>query len=134
MLQLAAREADIVGINVDLRSNVLGDIDFSAEACDRKVGWVRQAAAERWSNLDLSMLLHATRFTDDEEVAFREIALQMETTPEVVSQSPSVLVGSPKQMVEILQERRQRWGLNEWIVREEQMDSFAPVVAELAGR
>lgn len=129
MLKLAAQEADIVGINVDLRSNVMCDIDFSAEACDRKVEWVRQSAAERWLSLDLSMLVHATRVTDDEEGAFREIALQMETTPEVVRLSPSVLVGSHQQMVEILLQRRQRWGLNEWIVREEQMESFAPVVA-----
>lgn len=134
MLRLAAQEADIVGINVDLRSNVMGDIDFSAEACDRKVCWVREAAAERWSSLDLSMLVHVTRFTEDEDGAFREIALQMETTPEVVRQSPSVLVGSPQQMVEILQDRRRRWGLNEWIVREEQMESFAPVVAVLTAQ
>jgi probable F420-dependent oxidoreductase len=134
MLQLAAHQADIVGINVDLRSNAMADIDFSAEACDRKVSWVRQAAAGRWSSLHLSMLLHQARFSEDQQGAFREIAIDMECTPEVVSQSPSVLVGTPQQVMEILQERRERWGLNEWIVREEQMDAFAPVVSELTGR
>ncbi|MBT9588718.1 TIGR03621 family F420-dependent LLM class oxidoreductase [bacterium] len=133
MLRLAARQADVVGININLRNNALCDLDFSAEACDQKVSWVRQAAGPRWDQIRLSMLTFVCRLTDQAESAYHEIAAQMETTAEVVRQSPSVLVGTVDQVVEQLVQRRQRWGISEWIFRSGQLRDFAPVVAQLQG-
>lgn len=134
MLSLAAREADVVGINLNLRNNALCDIDFSAAACDQKVSWVRQAAGERWEQIRLSMLTFVCRLTDQAEAAYEEIAAQMETSLEVVRESPSVLVGTVEEVVEQLLQRRRRWDISEWIFRSEQLRDFAPVVARLQGR
>lgn len=134
MLTLAAERAQIVGVGLDLRRNEMCHIDFSAQACDRKLQWVREAAGPRFARLDLSLLLHDVRLTDDCEAAYRELAEQMETPLEVVRESPVVLVGSHEAVVEQLVQRRQRWGINEWVVRDAHLQLFAPIVARLHGR
>ena len=48
--------------------------------------------------------------------------------------SPFALIGTPAQIVDDLVERRERWGFSYVIVGAEDVESFAPVVAELAGR
>ncbi len=134
ILTLAAQQAQIVGIGLDLRRNEMCHIDFSAQACDRKLAWVREAAGARLAGLDLSLLLFEVRITDDAEAAYRDLAERMETPLEVVRQSPVVLVGSLSEVVEQLVQRRQRWGINEWIVRDPHLELFAPVVDQLHGR
>ena len=52
----------------------------------------------------------------------------------MVSDTPFALIGSPASIVEDLLARRERWGFSYVIVGEEDMDGFAPVVAELAER
>src|SRR3546814_1638226 len=47
VLQLAAREADIVAINVNLRAGVIDERAFpdgTPDATDRKLAWIREAA------------------------------------------------------------------------------------------
>jgi len=49
VLRLAGREADVVGINVNLKAGVIDQRAFpdgTPEATDRKVGWVRAAAGD----------------------------------------------------------------------------------------
>jgi len=38
-----------------------------------------------------------------------------------------------EQMIEALQQRRERWGISYYVIFERDMDAFAPVVARLAG-
>jgi hypothetical protein len=47
--------------------------------------------------------------------------------------SPYVLLGTVDQIVEDLQMRRERWGISYYVIFERDMDTFAPVVARLAG-
>ena len=50
VLSIAAQEADIVGINPSMKAGVVGPeaaADATAEATDRKVGWVREVAGDR---------------------------------------------------------------------------------------
>ena len=47
--------------------------------------------------------------------------------------TPFALIGTPGQLADDLLERRERWGFSYVIVGAEDVDAFAPVVAELAG-
>jgi hypothetical protein len=51
-----------------------------------------------------------------------------------ILQSPYVLIGTVDQIIEDLQMRRERWGISSYVIFERDMDTFAPVVARLAGR
>jgi hypothetical protein len=45
---------------------------------------------------------------------------------------PLCLVGTAEQLVETIERRRERWGFSYWIVPDNAMEDFAPVVASLA--
>ncbi len=53
--------------------------------------------------------------------------------PRLVEASPAVLVGSVERCVELLEERRERFGLSYWHLGHD-VDAAAPIVARLAGR
>ena len=53
--------------------------------------------------------------------------------PEAVLASPNTLVGSTEALIEEVQSRRDRWDGSYMIVMADAIDSFAPVVARLAG-
>ena len=56
-----------------------------------------------------------------------------ELSPAEILQSPFVLLGTVEQMVEDLPRRRARWGVSSYVIFERDMETFAPVVARLAG-
>src|ERR1700686_1038073 len=58
MLRIAAREADIVNVNFDLREGAVNRNLVRtglAEATDEKLGWIRDAAGERMERIELSV-------------------------------------------------------------------------------
>ncbi len=75
VLSIAAREADIVGINPNMRSGEVGvdaAADAVASAFDRKIQWVKQAAGDRFDDIELNCLTFFTKVTDDRECDGRE--------------------------------------------------------------
>lgn len=128
MLTLAAQEADIVGINVDLRSGFFKDLapNFAASACDEKVGWVRAVGRP----VEMNILVGST-FVGYREQGLEQFSREMETPLEILQDSPHVLSGSVTELVETLLERRERWGFSYVVVREDVMETFAPVVSRL---
>ncbi len=129
MLTLAAQQADIVGINLNLRSGLLKDIsaNFASAACDQKVAWVNQVNPNR----ELHILIGSLSVTNDKEAELQRVAQELETDPEILRDSPHVLVGSVSEMVETLLARRERWGLSYVTVREDVLETFAPVMERL---
>jgi len=73
--------------------------------------------------------------TDDRRQAVDELTSRWtELTPDEILQSPYVLIGTVDQMVEDLLARRERWGFSYYAIFEPYLDTFAPIVARLAGR
>ena len=73
--------------------------------------------------------------TDHRYIAAEELAHRWpQLSPAELLQSPYVLVGTVEQIVEDLQLRRERWGFSSYMLFERDMETFAPVVARLAGR
>jgi hypothetical protein len=136
VLGIAAREADIVSINPNLREG-LGGAETAPNSVPamttRKVEWVREAAGDRFAALELNVLIGFCLFTDDP----RPIAEAMAPafggiTPEDALHVPVCLLGSVDGMVEELRRRREEWGFS-YIGIEGPWEEFAPVVARLAG-
>lgn len=137
VLSIAAREADIVGINGTMHAGVIGPdaiATMTAEAVDDKVAIVREAAGERMSAIEMNVRVFMVQVTDDRAGRVDMLAKAMQVEPRMVEQTPFALVGPPSQLVDDLLERRERWGFSYIIVGADDIESFAPVVAELAGR
>ena len=137
VLTLAAREADIIGINGNLRSGKPGEPDqapnMNPASTDEKLEWVRDAAGERYPDVEIQAFAGFVHFTDDPAGLATAMAPAFDTTPDDVLDSPVGLVGTVESMIETLERRRERWDMTYHVVGAEHLDQFAPVVARLAG-
>ena len=141
MLSLAARHADIVGVNPNLRS---GEFDLETindvlpDRFDAKLEWVREAAGDRFNQLEFSVLVASAQMTEGGRAttAAIEATAEMFGQPaEAVADVPMLLIGSPTEIADTLRQRRQRWGFNYIVLQADNSDlaSFASVISELAG-
>ena len=134
LLTLAAREADTVGINTSL--SVADSVDTTSQATldryDRCLTWVREAAPDRFDSIELQIVAFATRVVASRRAALRT-ATMLGLPGEDALELPIVLLGDSDELCERLLERRERWGFTNIVVPGEAMESFAPVVARLAG-
>jgi hypothetical protein len=126
MLSLAAREADIVGISL-LDRRAPGQPEPPSFA--QKVAWVREAAADRFDDLELHVNASNVEVTDDRESAIDEIARRTGQAPTQVLESPGTLVGTVESILETLEARREQYGVSYYVINARSIDAFAPVVA-----
>ncbi len=137
VLSLAAREADIVGLNPPLGRGVIDASvgpDATAAATDAKVALIRSVAGPRFASIELQVRVHLVVVTDDRDGLAAAFAPSFGLTPAEALDSPYALIGTPAQIVDALVERRERYGISAIGIGLDAMDDMAPVVAALAGR
>ncbi len=137
MLSIAARVGDIVGINGTLTAGVVGPeaiATMTAAAVDEKVAILHTVAGGRLADIELNMRVFMVRVTDDRQAVMEQIAGFLQVEASLVEESPFALIGTPSQLIDDLLRRRERWGISYVTVGADDVESFAPVVAELAGR
>ncbi len=136
VLSIAAREADVVSVNPDLRAGLGGAEtapNITPESTTTKLAWVREAAGERFDDLELSTLVGFAHVTDDPMSIAEAMAPNFGIEPSDALHVPLILVGSVDAMVEELQWRRERWGFSYVAFDGDSWEAMAPVVARLAG-
>jgi probable F420-dependent oxidoreductase len=136
VLALAAREADIVGVNPNLAAGVIGPEVLEGTtpaAYDRRLEWVRAAAGERFGDLELQCLTFVVQIVPDREEAVARLAGALSVAEEHIAGTPIALIGTTEEIAETLRARRERFGFSYVVVHEAEMEAFAPVVAELGG-
>jgi probable F420-dependent oxidoreductase len=139
MLALAAREANSVGI----LPKALPDGTISEEITERlpgtiaqKVEWIRQAAGERFDELELNMVI-APLFTERRRQRTEQLMYERgwrDISVEGVLEMPSIFIGTADQIVEDLRRRREQYGFSYFVVADASMEAFAPIVSRLSGR
>ncbi len=136
MLSLAGRHADIIGINPTMPSGAV-DADAArsgtADETDQKLAWVREAAGERYADLEINLLNFGCFVTDDREQLVEQFAPAFGITPAELLEFPHALVGTVDQICEALEVRRGRWDASYIVVQLDSMEAMAPVVARLRG-
>jgi probable F420-dependent oxidoreductase len=108
VLELAGRTADIVSLNFDNRSGVIGPKGVQSstdERTDEKVGWIRGAAAGR--PIEIEVGAYFTIVTDNDPVQTAGgLAKLFGLTPEQMLRHPHALVGSVEGICDELERRR----------------------------
>jgi probable F420-dependent oxidoreductase len=135
LLGVAARQADIVGIHVRARIDGTGQDWSSAliEDVEQKVGWVREAAGERFEQLELCQNLFAVTVTDEQRAAAGQMTGRFGLSEDEILASPYFLIGSVDQIVDKLRVNRERFGISYIIAPDVFFDALTPIVARLAG-
>lgn len=137
ILGLAAREADIVGINANLRSGESGADaarSLSGPRTDEKLDWLRESAGDRFDDLEIQTLVGLVKLTDDPKSIAQAMAPAFGVPPEQALETPIALVGTVESMIEALEARRERWQMSYPVFPQDALDTLGPVVARLAGR
>jgi probable F420-dependent oxidoreductase len=123
LLELAAREADIIALGIPPTETEAGVAE--------RIAWIREAAGSRFDQLELNLNLMAV----GQQVP-SYVARQMGLTAESLARAGAIaaLTGTVDEMVEGLQRRRESLGISYIAVGDELMEGLAPVVERLAGR
>jgi probable F420-dependent oxidoreductase len=143
-LTLAAREAQIIGLAPRIKP-VEGEPrtdawSLTAEATEEKIGWIREAAGDRFEEIELNTyatgapilvtgqpLAEAARRAD----RIRE-RTGVELTVEQILDSPHIFMGTLADLRRKFIELRERFGISSFLV--DDVEALAPVIEELAGR
>ena len=136
LLRLAGREADIVGINPDLRAGVIDRNTLKNAKADitaQKIGWVREGAGDRFDDLELQIRYFIASITDDPSGFADTVAPGLGMSTDELLDSGTALVGTVEGCIEVLQARREAWGVSYVVIGQDRFEAFAPVVAALAG-
>ena len=144
ILGVAGRHADIVGINPSLHEGrVTRDTarDLTHEHVQRKVDWVREAAASAGRSFDaieLSTLTFVVAVVDDPKPLRDMIAQNTGMSVEEIAGCPLFLTGSASEIKDTLLRRREQTGISHVVIQHRELAttrSFAEtIVAELAGK
>ena len=141
ILRLAGEVADIAGVHARLPHGELTPAeaaDLGSERIATKVDWVREAAAAAGRDsraIELQFSVYLVDITDSARGARASkssFADLLRARPDLIADLPAVLAGSVAQCVELLQERRERYGFSYWNLGGD-VDAVAPIVARLAG-
>ena len=136
MLSLAAREADIVGFNANLAAGEVGPEiarEAVAERFRERVAWVREAAGERFDDLELHCHTFMCMVGADRRQVAEVMAGPFGVSPAEALEVPVALVGTVDELCDTLQKRREEFGFSYWAIPATSFEAFAPVVARLAG-
>jgi hypothetical protein len=131
LLTIAGRQADIASFN---------NIPFGSGRDGRsprgelmhRIGIVREAAAERFSGIELETSPYWCVVTDDPSAVLDRIGAALNRPSGDLVDHPNVLVGPPASIAEQLQRQRDDTGISYVTVQQAQMGAFAPVVARLS--
>jgi len=137
VLSLAGREADIVSFNFNNRSGVIGAdgiANSTAELTAQKVEWVKKAAGDRFDDIELEIGAYFTFVTDDGKATADAMGPAFGLSGEDMLAHPHGLMGTPDQICEELEKRRELYGISFVTVGDTVLEDFAPVVAKLAGK
>lgn len=122
VLTFAAREANIIAPTAKYGPKGIDPTDAPLE---EKIGWIREAAGERFAKLELARTIFDISITD----SAAEV-IPLPSAPFTLAMRPM----STEQAVEHLLELRERYGFSYFPISDGQIENFAPVVARLSGK
>ena len=137
VLSLAAREADIVSLNFNNSSGVIGPDGVqsgTADATADKIGWIKSAAGKRFSTIELEIGAYFTFVQPGAEQIAAGMGKAMGLSAADMMRHPHGLFGSVDAVCDELVRRREQYGISYVTVGDNALETFAPVVARLAGR
>jgi len=142
ILSLAAREAQIVGLapTAPPRGAAAAPARYTLAATRRQVAWVREAAGDRFADLELNVYpsSYPIVITDHARAEARRAvdhlreAAGVELSEDDVLASPHLYIGSVEMVVEKMLRLRAELGISSFMTGE--LHELLPVVERLVGR
>ncbi|WP_116202624.1 TIGR03621 family F420-dependent LLM class oxidoreductase [Amycolatopsis circi] len=129
MLRLAGRYADYVNLTLRVKADGTApdETDGGLDAFLRKVELIREGAGDRFDQIEIGTSVQQVGVPAEKETWSAVNTSRQDSTPQV-------LLGDTAQMVDKLRYWRDEHGLSYYVLHNDKdLDTFAPVVKELAG-
>jgi probable F420-dependent oxidoreductase len=136
VLSIAARQADIVSVNPNLKEGLGGAEtapNITPARTTQKVAWVRDAAGERFDDIELNALIGFAMVTETADSIAEAMAPVFGIPAEDALHVPVCLIGTVDFMVDELRRRRDEWGFSYIGFDGGSWEAMAPVVSRLVG-
>jgi probable F420-dependent oxidoreductase len=136
VLRLAGRIADIVSINFDNSAGKIGPAGVGSgtqAGTTDKVAWIRDGAGERFGEIEIEIGAYFTVVTDDAPTVRAGFGQMFGLSADDIAAHPHCLMGTVEEICDILEERRETYGISYVTVGAPNVAAFAPVVARLSG-
>jgi len=139
-LTYAAREADVVGLAPRILPNGRGDPrSITVAATAEKIGWVRDAAGDRFASLEFNVYpsMSSVTVTDHARAEARLLIDRLrgrtgfELTEDEVLEAPHIFIGTIDFLVDKFVRLREQLGISSILLGD--IDELAPVLERLAG-
>lgn len=137
ILGLAGREANIVSLNFNNSSGMIGPAGVNSSTADetaRKIDWIKAGAGDRFDDLEIEIGAYFTFVMDDASPVLTNFAQMFGLSEEEMATHPHALFGSADAIAEELIRRRDAYGISYVTVGEDAMEPFAAVVEKLNGK
>ncbi|HVH14778.1 MAG TPA: TIGR03621 family F420-dependent LLM class oxidoreductase [Candidatus Angelobacter sp.] len=137
LMSLAAREADIMsflGLGVNKAGRRLRYTAFTPEGLEKKIEFVRKAAGTRFNLIELAAFIWYFQEGDNARMAASQVRRDRSLSIHDVISSPFTQLGTPEEMIEKLENNRDRFGVNYWVIKSPALEAMKEVVPQLAGR
>jgi probable F420-dependent oxidoreductase len=135
ILRFAAREADIVGFLPQFDRHGRPMVRQATEgATAAKAALVRQAAGDRFDQLDLNVIVFDAGLVDGPASPASRLSAAVKAAAVALVGTPYVLYGTRRRLRELLLRRREATGINYYAIPARVMEAMAPLVEDLAGR
>ena len=128
---IAARHADAVGFTG--LGRILEDgqrhepTGFPPTQVDAQVAAACAASGDRWSHLELQVLVQSVVVTNDASGAVERVRSRLPNLSfEEILTTPYLMIGTVDSLVERLVEQRQRWGFSHYTVRSDALIGRGP--------
>lgn len=126
----AARHADTVALTMLGRTLEDGhhhELRWEADRLDATIRHLREAAGDRWAQLELHALVQAVTVTDTRSRLAEDLSEELAIPKPDLLATPFLCFGTHEEMAHHLLACRARWGISYFTVRD--IDAFAPVMA-----
>jgi probable F420-dependent oxidoreductase len=137
ILTIAGRLADSVSVFTNIGAGQRGEKtrpDWSVRATEERLGWVREGAGPRFSEIELGARVRMTAVTNNRAATAARLGSPEQLSADEVVTSPYALVGSVDSICDDLVERRERFGFSYFVWGIGDFETMAPVVSRMAGR
>jgi hypothetical protein len=121
-------------VNPELTSGTAGVEAAKTAVADRyheRIGWIRDAAGTRFSDIELQILCQIEQIVPNRDEVYAGVAPLFGLTTEEAARMPIALVGTVEQICDDLIARREEFGFSYVVVHD--LEGFAPIVKKLAG-
>lgn len=137
ILRLAAAHADIValsGLGRTLPDGHRHEVRWSSEDLRAQVSLIREESQRSGTCPAVEALVHVVNVSDNRPQTLAELGDELQVSPDVLDDTPYVLVGTIPEMAAQLLRHAERFGITRYVVREPAVEVVGQVLPLLNAR